>query len=339
MYFSLQKCRFNRYVSGASVSDHSFVFAVRESGKEDADGENDAPGCYGERPAHSLGYDGDAVGGDSGADIDTAVADTADGGCPTKFSKSTGEAGDEQEVGAVHSAADKGGEKECRDAEESAIHSDEEGKGNSANERESKEKRGAQDLVLKYALLMQGSNNRYADDRKDGEYHRDKSGLGNVSAKRLGIKHRQPGLDAVAEESDNDDTDENGEYARLPEYSEDGTLSGRVVLTLCLIAACRLDVCGKDKTHSDSEHCHGREGEDGCPDEHRAPGHKGKANGYKDVEQHRSNVSRGSNGKMCRNVGIVVEVVCKNLYDRGPEHRLSKTVECPDKDHRTLRYN
>ena len=59
-----------------------------------------------------LGDESYAVGGDSRADVDTAVTDTADGSRSADSGKSAGQTGDEQEVDAVHCTANKRGDQE-----------------------------------------------------------------------------------------------------------------------------------------------------------------------------------------------------------------------------------
>ena len=74
---------------------HCGISLVRKDSKEDTDAEYTAPGGCGSRPAHTLGDERDAVGGDCGTDVYTAVAHTADGSGSADLRESAGQTGDE----------------------------------------------------------------------------------------------------------------------------------------------------------------------------------------------------------------------------------------------------
>ena len=171
---------------------HRGVSLVGDKCENDAEGKDAAPGRCGEGPAHTLGDEGYAVGGDSRADVDTAVAHTADGGGSADSRKSAGQTGDEQEVDAVHGSADKRGDKERCDAEECAVHIEEEDERYREDKRDSEEHGAAGHLVGEHVLSVEDGNDAYADDGKDGQNNGDEGGLGDILGECLGVQHRQP---------------------------------------------------------------------------------------------------------------------------------------------------
>ena len=93
--------------------NESGVFAVRDCGKENADGGNADPNDDGGTPACVFGDKREAVGGGSRSDVDEGVDKSSDGRGSAETGKSAGKTGDEQEVNAVHRRANEGGEDEA----------------------------------------------------------------------------------------------------------------------------------------------------------------------------------------------------------------------------------